>query len=61
MADLQSIMSIPKSDIHEAAKALKSEDIPNLVELLSSKNDNIRYQAFCPAGYNTQNSIYARY
>lgn len=46
MVDLESIMSIPKSDIKEASKALNKDDIPQLVEWLSLKDDNIRYQAF---------------
>lgn len=46
MVDLESIMSIPKSDIQEAAKALNNDDIQQLVEWLSFKDDKIRYQAF---------------
>ena len=41
-----SIMSISKSDLQEASKALYKEDIPQLVEWLNLKDDNIRYQAF---------------
>ncbi len=41
-----SIMSISKSDLQEASKALHKEDIPQLVEWLNLKDDNIRYQAF---------------
>jgi hypothetical protein len=39
-------MSISKSDLQEASKALHKEDIPQLVEWLNLKDDNIRYQAF---------------
>lgn len=39
-------MSISKNDLPEASKALNKEDISQLVELLSLKEDNIRYQAF---------------
>lgn len=39
-------MSIKKSDLQEASKALNKSDISQLVEWLSLKNDNIRYQAF---------------
>ncbi|NLT95552.1 MAG: hypothetical protein GXW85_08525 [Clostridia bacterium] len=46
MVDLESIMSIPKTDLQEASKALNKNDISQLVEWLSSKDDNIRYQAF---------------
>lgn len=46
MADLEHIMSIPKSEVPEASKALNKEDISQLVEWLSSKDDSIRYQAF---------------
>lgn len=46
MVDLERIMSIPKSNIQEASKALNTDDIPQLVEWLSSRDDEIRYQAF---------------
>ncbi|MGI6331287.1 MAG: hypothetical protein ACOX1Y_06010 [Zhaonellaceae bacterium] len=46
MVDLESIMSIPKSDLQETSKALNKNDIPQLVEWLSLKDDNVRYQAF---------------
>jgi hypothetical protein len=46
MVDLESIMSISKSDLQEASKALNKNDIQQLVECLSLKDDNIRYQAF---------------
>lgn len=39
-------MSISKEDINEAAKRLEKTDLPDLVEMLSLKEDNIRYQAF---------------
>lgn len=46
MVTLDSIMSIEKSDLQAASKALNKDDIRQLVEWLSLKNDNIRYQAF---------------
>lgn len=46
MINLDSIMSISKSNIQEASKALSNNDIQQLVEWLSVKDDNIRYQAF---------------
>jgi hypothetical protein len=46
MIDLENIMSIPKSDLQEASKALDKDDIPQLVEWLALEDDNIRYQAF---------------
>ena len=39
-------MAIDKSEIQEASKALAKDDLPQLVEWLSLKDDNIRYQAF---------------
>jgi hypothetical protein len=39
-------MSISKSDLPEASKALNKEDISQLIEWLALKDDNIRYQAF---------------
>lgn len=46
MITAESIMSISKSDLQEASKALYTEDIPQLVEWLNLKDDNVRYQAF---------------
>lgn len=45
MISTESIMAIDKSDIQAAAKALAKDDLPQLVEWLSLKDDNIRYQA----------------
>lgn len=42
----EKLMSISKEDINEAAKRLEKTDLPDLVEMLSLKEDNIRYQAF---------------
>lgn len=46
MITIESIMSIDKSGLPEASKKLNRDDIPQLVEWLSLKDDNIRYQAF---------------
>lgn len=46
MITIESLMSISKSDLQEASKALNKEDIPQLIEWLTSKDDGIRYQAF---------------
>lgn len=46
MITLEEIMSISKEDLQEAANRLNGEDISLLVEWLSLKDDNIRYQAF---------------
>lgn len=46
MITIESMMAIEKSGLPEAAKKLNQEDIPQLVEWLSLKDDNIRYQAF---------------
>lgn len=46
MITLKNIMSIPKSDLQEVSKNLSNSDIPQLVEWVSLKGDNIRYQAF---------------
>ncbi|MDX9872159.1 MAG: hypothetical protein RBT41_07045 [Clostridia bacterium] len=45
MISTESIMAIDKGDIQEASKALDKDDLPQLVEWLSLKDDNIRYQA----------------
>jgi hypothetical protein len=46
MITIESLMSIDKSNLTEAAKKLNQEDIPKLVEWLSLKEDATRYQAF---------------
>lgn len=46
MIDFNGIMSIADSDLQEAAKKLDKNDIPQLAEMLSLKEDNIRYRAF---------------
>jgi hypothetical protein len=40
------MMAISKNDLQEASKALCRDDVPQLVEWLNLKDDNIRYQAF---------------
>jgi len=45
MITVERMMSIAKSDLQEAAKALNNDDVPQLVEWLSLKDDNVRYQA----------------
>lgn len=46
MISIEKMLSIPKSDIQEVSKALDKDDVSQLVECLSLKDDNIRYQAF---------------
>jgi len=46
MVSMESIMLIDKNDIKEASKNIVKDDIPLLVDWLSLKDDNIRYQAF---------------
>lgn len=46
MITIEHLMSIEKINLPDAAKALNKDDILQLVEWLSSKDDNIRYQAF---------------
>ncbi|MDD4642859.1 MAG: hypothetical protein PHG99_05075 [Erysipelotrichaceae bacterium] len=42
---MKSIMSITKSEYSEVAKTLTEEDVSQLIEWLSLKDDNIRYNA----------------
>ena len=42
----EDLMSISKCDLPEASKALNKEDIPQLIEWLTQKDDSIRYPAF---------------
>lgn len=45
MIHLQELMSLEKESIPEASKGLSKEELSQLVELLSEKDDKIRYQA----------------
>lgn len=45
MLTMKSIMSITKSEYSEVAKTLTEEDVSQLIEWLSLKDDNIRYNA----------------
>lgn len=45
MITTESLMSISKVDLPETSKALNKDDIPQLIEWLSLKDDHIRYQA----------------
>lgn len=46
MITVESMMSVEKGDLQEASKHLSKNDIPQLVDYLSLKDDNARYQAF---------------
>jgi len=46
MVTIESIMSIDKEDLLEASKKISENDISQLIEWLSLKDDNIRYRAF---------------
>lgn len=46
MISIESMMLIEKSSLEEASKMLKEEDIQQLIEWLSLKDDSVRYQAF---------------
>ncbi len=46
MITTEHMMSIDKKDLPAAAKKLNTNDIPQIVEWLSLKEDAIRYQAF---------------
>jgi len=53
-----SIMSTEKDKLPEAAMALDELDLPFLVDLLSEKDDKIRYQAFLLLQYRSQQSSF---
>lgn len=46
MITIESMILIDKSNLQEASKKLGKDDIPQLVEWLSLKDDTARYQAF---------------
>lgn len=46
MFTVDEIMSVDKNNLQEISKTLNKEDISQLVEWLSLKDDNVRYQAF---------------
>lgn len=45
MLTIEELMSIEKSELQEASKAIDRNELPRLVELLAEKDDKIRYQA----------------
>lgn len=46
MITIESMMSVDKGSLQEASKKLSEDDVPQLVEWLSLKNNDIRYRAF---------------
>ncbi|WP_010252370.1 hypothetical protein [Acetivibrio cellulolyticus] len=46
MISLERLLSIEKNDILEASNNLNSEELNQLIEWLSEKDDKVRYQAF---------------
>jgi len=46
MLTIDDMMSIDKSNLQEASTTVNKDDIPQLVEWLSLKDDNIRYRVF---------------
>ena len=46
MISLEELISVDRDDIESAAGRLTKEDLPQLVQWLSEKNDKIRYPAF---------------
>ncbi len=46
MYNLERLLSIDKNDMSEASKTINSDELRQLVELLSEKDDKIRYQSF---------------
>jgi len=56
----ESLMTIDKDQLPEAAKAIDSSELPQLVDLLSEKDDKVRYQAFLLLQYRSQlfNDVY---
>lgn len=46
MITIESMISVEKGDLQGASKRLSKNDIPQLVDYLSLKDDNARYQAF---------------
>jgi hypothetical protein len=46
MISLERLLSIEKNDISEASKNLNSDELHQLIDWLSEKDDKIRYQAF---------------
>jgi len=54
MITLERLMSIDKEQLPEAVKSIRSSELPGIVELLSEKDDRIRYQAFLLLQYRSQ-------
>jgi hypothetical protein len=51
---VEKLMTMDKEQLPEAAMDLDSSELPRLVELLSEKNDTIRYQAFLTLQYRSR-------
>jgi len=60
MITIESLLTIDKDQLPEAAKGIDGSELPWLVELLSEKNDKIRYQAFLALQYRSRsfNDVY---
>jgi hypothetical protein len=54
MITIESLMTIDKDQLSEAAKDMDGSGLPLLIELLSEKNDNIRYRAFLALQYRSR-------
>ncbi|NLI22722.1 MAG: hypothetical protein GX418_14395 [Clostridiales bacterium] len=51
---VEDLLIASKEELPEAAVALQPSDLPQLIALLSEKNDNIRYQAFLALQYRSR-------
>lgn len=54
MTTLERLLSIDKEQLPEAVKSIHSSELPGIVELLSEKDNRIRYQAFLLLKYRSQ-------
>lgn len=54
MITIERLMTVKKDELPEAVKAIDSSELPGLVELLSEKNDTIRYQTFLALQYRSR-------
>lgn len=54
MLTLEILLSISREELPEVARTIDSSELPSLVELLSEKDDKIRYQAFLLLQYRSQ-------
>ena len=56
MITIEKLLSFDKNDLQEVSKTISAEDVPQLVEWLSEKDDTLRYQSLLLLEYRSEHS-----